>query len=186
MVILRFYNLISLISVERGITWPAHLFTRHCLHIYHRLLVAYRPGCSAVRGLLSVITPKPVSSPAQITGTRTTQPALVTATMITSYATMIAPTMMGTHASRRAKPSWVPRRRPDSIRRVKYQAQTEIVSTPVTFANASHIIAYRCCHSGRLTRSVLLASSARPLASSSSRRRGTAQKYSNDPAQPLA
>src|ERR1022692_3287058 len=43
MVILRFYNLISLISMECGITWSAHLFTCHCFHIYHLLLGMYRP-----------------------------------------------------------------------------------------------------------------------------------------------
>src|SRR6266567_1877294 len=48
MVILRFYNLISFISMEGGITWSTHLFTCHCFHIYHLLLVVYRPGCSTV------------------------------------------------------------------------------------------------------------------------------------------
>ena len=39
MVIFRFYNLISRISMEWGITWSTHLFTCHCLHIYNLLLV---------------------------------------------------------------------------------------------------------------------------------------------------
>ena len=39
MVILRFYNLISRISMEWGITWSTHLFTCHCLHIDNLYLV---------------------------------------------------------------------------------------------------------------------------------------------------
>ena len=40
--IFRFYDLISRIAMELGITWSTHLFTGHCFHIYHLLLVAYR------------------------------------------------------------------------------------------------------------------------------------------------
>src|SRR5665647_2138198 len=39
MVIFRFYNLISRIPMEWGITWSTHLSTCHCLHIYSLLLV---------------------------------------------------------------------------------------------------------------------------------------------------
>src|ERR1035438_5060659 len=46
MAILRFYNFISLISLEWSVAWSTHLFACHCFHIYHPLLVAYRPGCS--------------------------------------------------------------------------------------------------------------------------------------------
>jgi hypothetical protein len=38
MVIFRFYNLISRISMEWGITWSTHLSTSHCLHLYQLLL----------------------------------------------------------------------------------------------------------------------------------------------------
>src|ERR1017187_10379872 len=48
MAILRFYNLVSLISTEWRIAWPAHLFTCHCFHIYYLLLGVYRPGCGTV------------------------------------------------------------------------------------------------------------------------------------------
>src|SRR5450755_1219633 len=48
MAILRLYNLVSLISTEWRIAWPAHLFTCHCFHIYYLLVGVYRPGCGTV------------------------------------------------------------------------------------------------------------------------------------------
>jgi hypothetical protein len=45
---LRLYDFISLISVEWGIAWPAHLFACHCFHIRHQPLEVYRPGRSTV------------------------------------------------------------------------------------------------------------------------------------------
>ena len=39
MAIFGFYNLISRISMEWGITWSTHLFACHCLHIFHLFLV---------------------------------------------------------------------------------------------------------------------------------------------------
>ena len=47
MVIFRFYNLISRISMEWGITWSTHLFTCHCLHLYQLLLVGFSGGTSS-------------------------------------------------------------------------------------------------------------------------------------------
>src|ERR1035441_2247857 len=44
MAILRLYNLVSLISTEWRIAWPAHLFTCHCFHIYYLLLGVYHGG----------------------------------------------------------------------------------------------------------------------------------------------
>jgi hypothetical protein len=49
MVIFRFYNLISRISMEWGITWSTHLFTCHCLHIYRLLLVRGPAAARAAR-----------------------------------------------------------------------------------------------------------------------------------------
>src|ERR1035437_6139157 len=47
MAVLRFYDLISRISMEWGITWSTHLLTCHCLHIYD-LLVVRGPVASSV------------------------------------------------------------------------------------------------------------------------------------------
>lgn len=50
MVIFRFYNLISRISMEWGITWSTHLFTCHCFHIHHLLYCAgFSDGTSRSR-----------------------------------------------------------------------------------------------------------------------------------------
>jgi hypothetical protein len=48
MAVLRFYNVISLVPMEWGITRSTHLLTCHCFHICHLLLAVYRRHSSCV------------------------------------------------------------------------------------------------------------------------------------------
>jgi hypothetical protein len=55
MVIFRFDNLISRISMKWGITWSTHLFTRHCFHKSH--LVAFISNGNS--GAMLLVKPTP-------------------------------------------------------------------------------------------------------------------------------